>query len=81
MIDPNLNFLLVTVKTPSNASEILKESNDFQDFDWNLDNDNEVAYIRINLRLKENGNFDLNDGFMEAYKSLPTTSDYDDYRQ
>ena len=59
---------------------MLKESKEYEDFEWCLDDESQVAYIRINLRLKENANFDLNDGFIEAYKSLPITEEYEDYR-
>ena len=41
----------------------------------------DVSFIKIGMNLKERASFNLNDGFIEAYKSLPATKVYDDYRK
>lgn len=44
------------------------------------DGGSEMDYFKINLRLKDIDRFNLNDGFIEAFKSLPTKATYAERR-
>lgn len=78
IIDPNLDYLLVTVKAPAPGSDLIEDVQKYKEYEWEQSDDTEVAFIKINLRLKENANFNLNDGFIEAFKYLPCSGEYKD---